>query len=194
MVSIIVEIVPPVYLCCDTLIAAEDIASASRFQNERRRTEHLAWRRVVRREFGMDIHISYNAVGAPVVDRPNTWISVAHSNGLVAIAVADEKVGIDIEPIERDAECVKSKFMSTEEISLSDDSHWAVYVWTAKEAMYKLYGRRGVELRDGLKIEMFDSATMTMRGSLIGETRKALVQISLREGDMVVAVATFEGV
>ena len=52
MVRLFVESVPPVYLCCDTLLTAADIASAVRFQNEARRNEHLAWRRIVRRELG----------------------------------------------------------------------------------------------------------------------------------------------
>ena len=71
MVRLIVEEVPPLYLCCDTLLTAQDIASASRFQNERRRNEHLAWRRIVRRELGREVVIDYDDTGAPCVDTPN---------------------------------------------------------------------------------------------------------------------------
>lgn len=192
MVNIFVEAVPSVYLCCDMLIAAEDVASAARFQNEQRRAEHLAWRRVVRRELGHNIHISYNEVGAPVVDTPNRWISVAHSKEVVAVAIADKEVGIDIESAERDFERAKSRFMSTTEMALSTDIRWGAYVWTAKEAMYKLYGKRGIELREELHIDSFDTTTMTMRGGLKGDSRQAVIEISHWEGAMVVAVATFE--
>ena len=34
MVNLFLEALPAVYLCCDALIAAEDVASAMRFQNE----------------------------------------------------------------------------------------------------------------------------------------------------------------
>ena len=76
MTKIFVETIPTIFTCCDTLLVAEDVASAARFQNERRRCEHLAWRRIVRRELGRDVHISYNEVGAPKVDKDNIYISV----------------------------------------------------------------------------------------------------------------------
>ena len=62
MVNLFVEAIPAVYLCCDTLIAAEDVASAMRFQNEKRRREHLAWRRIVRSELGSKVHIDFNGI------------------------------------------------------------------------------------------------------------------------------------
>ena len=101
MVKLVVEAIPPVYLCCDTLITASDVASASRFQNDSRRREHLAWRRVVRSELGRGVVIDYNEVGAPVVDTPNTHISVAHCAQSVAVAIANEPVGVDIEALDR---------------------------------------------------------------------------------------------
>ena len=190
MVNLFVEALPPVYLCCDTLIAAEDVASAMRFQNEKRRREHLAWRRIVRRELGAKVHIDYNDVGAPVVDAEGRWISVAHGGESVAVAIADCPVGIDIESVTRDFDRVAPRYMTEAEQSLAADENWACFVWCAKEAMYKLYGRRGVELRGELRVESFDSSTMTIYGGMADMT-PALVKISLYEDDIVVAVATF---
>lgn len=193
MVKVVVERIPSIFLCCDALITAEDIASASRFQNEARRCEHLAWRRVVRGELGRGIHITYNDNGAPEVDVPRRWISVSHSQGVVAVAIADEPVGIDIESSERDTFArVASRYMSSAEAAMWDNPLWAAYVWCAKEAMYKLYGVRGVSLIDDLRVESFDSASLTLCGGLTGAPR-ARVQISHHDDDMVVAVATFEG-
>ena len=190
MVNLFVEALPPVYLCCDTLIAAEDVASAMRFQNEKRRREHLAWRRIVRRELGAKVHIDYNDVGAPVVDADGRWISVAHGGESVAVAIADCPVGIDIESVTRDFDRVAPRYMTEAEQSLAADENWACFVWCAKEAMYKLYGRRGVELRGELRVESFDSSTMTIYGGM-ADMAPALVKISLYEDDIVVAVATF---
>lgn len=190
MVNLFVEALPPVYLCCDTLIAAEDVASAMRFQNEKRRREHLAWRRIVRRELGAKVHIDYNDVGAPVVDAEGRWISVAHGGESVAVAIADCPVGIDIESVTRDFDRVAPRYMTEAEQSLAADENWACFVWCAKEAMYKLYGRRGVELRGELRVESFDCSTMTIYGGM-ADMAPALVKISLYEDDIVVAVATF---
>lgn len=190
MVNLFVEALPPVYLCCDTFIAAEDVASAMRFQNEKRRREHLAWRRIVRRELGARVHIDYNDVGAPVVDAEGSWISVAHGGDSVAVAIADEPVGVDIESLSRDFDRVAPRYMTSEELSLWSNEHWACYVWCAKEAMYKLYGRRGVELRGELRIESFDSENRVIYGSMVDEA-PSVIKISLFNDDIIVAVATF---
>ena len=146
MRRVIIEEIPWLYACCDSDITAADVASASRFQNERRRTEHLAWRRVVRRELGRDVVIDYNEVGAPVVNLEATHLSVAHGAGRVAVAIANKRVGIDIESLERNFESISSRYMSAEEQALSTHKEWGAMVWTAKEALYKLYGERGLAL------------------------------------------------
>lgn len=190
MVKLFIEPIPPVYACCDTLLTAADIASASRFQNERRRGEHLAWRRIVRRELGRSVVIDYNEVGAPVVDIPNTYISVAHGGESVAVAIGECAVGVDIESAERDFERAKDRYMSLMEQQLCFDVLWPAKVWTAKEAMYKLYGHRGVDLRDDLQIYAMEAAGSLLRGRLV-DCGDCLVDISTTEDNMVVALARF---
>ena len=191
MRRLLVEEIPWAYACCDALITAEDVASASRFQNERRRNEHLAWRRVVRRELGRKISIGYNEVGAPVVDTPDTYISVAHGAGCVAVAISDSRVGVDIERTDRDFGSVSSRYMTLAEQQLSADERWAAVVWTAKEALYKLYGRRGVELREELQIESYNADTHQLKARMIGEAC-ATVDIEFCGEQIVVAMAYFE--
>lgn len=191
MRRLLVEEIPWAYACCDALITAEDVASASRFQNERRRNEHLAWRRVVRRELGRKISIGYNEVGAPVVDTPDTYISVAHGAGCVAVAISDRRVGVDIERTDRDFGSVSSRYMTLAEQQLSADERWAAVVWTAKEALYKFYGRRGVELREELQIESYNADTHQLKARMIGEAY-ATVDIEFRGEQIVVAMAYFE--
>ena len=189
MVRLVVERVPALYACCDALITAQDVASAARFQNEKRRNEHLAWRRVVRRELGHDVVIDYNAVGAPTVNTPNIYISVAHGGGAVAVAFAECRVGVDIETSERNFERVAERYMSDEERALSDDSRWLAIVWCAKEALYKLYGERGVELF-ALVVTAYDATKQTMQCSL-PDGHSAEVVVSFYEENVIVAVATF---
>ena len=190
MVNIHVERIPEIYACCDSLITAEDVASAARFQNERRRREHLAWRRIVRDNLGRKVRIAYNEVGAPVVDRADTYISVAQSHEAVAVAIADCPVGIDIESSERDFERAKSRFMTRAEQQLSDDEHWGAQVWTAKEALYKLAGRRGIELLGDLRIDSYD-ATERRMCCTIAQRERAVVEISHYAGAYIVAVAYY---
>lgn len=191
MRRIIVEKIPWLYACCDSLITAEDIASASRFQNDRRRTEHLAWRRVVRRELGRNISIHYNEVGAPVVDTENTYISVAHGAERVAVVISDQRVGIDIESLEREFDRVSSRYMSCEEQLLSDAEHWAAIVWCSKEALYKLYGKRGVNLIGDINIVGYNADSQQLRARIEQHTN-AIVEVSVIDDIAVTAVAYFD--
>ena len=191
MIKLIVEAVPPVYLCCDVLITASDVASASRFQNDRRRREHLAWRRVVRNELGRDVVIDYNEVGAPVVDTPNTYISVAHGGDSVAVAIADEPVGVDIEALDRNYERIMSRYMSPAEETLSKMEEWPAVVWTAKEAIYKLYGKREVDLTQDIRIQTFDPELMLLIAE-VRDTKGIVVKAQIVENSVVVATATYK--
>lgn len=191
MVKLIVEAIPPVYLCCDMLITASDVASASRFQNDKRRREHLAWRRVVRNELGRGVTIDYNEVGAPIVDKPNTYISVAHGGESVAVAIADEPVGVDIESLDRNYARIKSRFMTPAEESLSTMEEWPAVVWTAKEAIYKLYGKREVDLTEDIHITAFDTRSMTLTAE-VRERRDIVVEAQIIENSVAVAVATYK--
>lgn len=189
MVQLFVETIPPVYACCDVLVTAADVASAARFQNEARRREHLAWRRIVRRELGRSVVIDYNAVGAPTVDTPNKHISVAHCRTSVVVAIADERVGVDIESLDRDFERAKARFMSSAEAALADHDKWGAMVWTAKEAIYKLYGHREVDLIGDIHIVAYDSRSQLLTAQ-VGEMHNIMVEMSFYDHNTIVAVAT----
>ena len=111
---------------------------------------------------------------------------------MVAVAISDRAIGIDIESSKRDFERAKSRYMDEEELALCDSTLWGAYVWTAKEAMYKLGGLRGIDLRGDLRIESFDHQTLTMRGTIASIPNKVLIEISHKEDDTVVAVASYE--
>lgn len=190
MVRLIVEEVPPLYLCCDTLLTAQDIASASRFQNERRRNEHLAWRRIVRRELGREVGIDYDEVGAPRVDISNIYISIAHCAERVAVAIAEgRRVGVDIESRERNFLAAARRYMSAEERALSTEEDWAAMVWCTKEACYKYHGKRGIDLRDDIRIESYDPATRRI-GVRVEDSSWVEVEISLHDDKYIVARTT----
>ena len=67
--------------------AAEcDLALLPRWGSDSRKREALAWRRIVRRELGVDAELSYNEVGAPVILNKKGYISVSHNAEYVAVA------------------------------------------------------------------------------------------------------------
>ncbi len=89
----------------DTLgeaVTQAERAEAARLAPPVRRDEYLTWRAVVRRCLGCGVGISYDAVGAPTVDTPDIYISVAHSAGMTAVAIDSGRCGVDIEALDRD--------------------------------------------------------------------------------------------
>lgn len=149
-------------------VTEQEWRQAEGFASARRRDEYLSWRAAVRRELGRDVGIEYDCAGAPQVDTPDTYISVSHARGMIAVAIADRRCGIDIERLDRNFERVADRYLSPRERRLSADPAWLAMAWCAKEAMYKFYGRRGVELRDGLVIESCDEAGGTIGGRMAG--------------------------
>ena len=84
-------------------------------------------------------------------------ISLSHTAGWAAAVLHRSRpVGIDIEPIREQFRRVVPRVLADEEIAhaAGDAGRLAVY-WCAKEALYKLYGKRQLTFREHLHVEPF---------------------------------------
>lgn len=63
-------------------------------------------------------------------------------------------------------------------------------VWSAKEAIYKLWGRRGVDLLVDMHIVEYD-ASQSVAYAVLGDDTKVRVAFSFVDENYVVAVATY---
>lgn len=84
-------------------------------------------------------------------------ISLSHTSGWAAVAVHQSRpVGIDIEPIRDQFRRVVPRVLSADEIAhaAGDPNRLAIY-WCAKEALYKLYGKRQLTFREHLHVDPF---------------------------------------
>ena len=133
----------------------------------RRRREYLMWRAVVRQELGRDVAISYAANGAPQVDC-GAFISISHSADLVTVCISDGPCAVDTEPLRRNFDRVKPRYLSAAEASLSDDVRLAAAVWCAKEALYKLASREGIDFLNDIRIVAVDFTAGTITGTVCG--------------------------
>ncbi|GAB3548609.1 4'-phosphopantetheinyl transferase family protein [Spirosoma fluminis] len=106
----------------------------------------LAYTGLVKDEFGKP-----HLLNAP-------WhISLSHTTGWAAAALHRSRpVGIDIEPLRAQLQRVVPRVLSESEIAhaAGDVGRLAVY-WCAKEALYKLYGKRELTFREHLHVEPF---------------------------------------
>lgn len=167
------------------LLTPEEVRAAAAFGSLPRRREYLAWRAVVRREVGADAVISYNDVGAPVVENYPVHISVSHCRGYVAVCISDSPCAVDIERPDRDFGRVVPRYLSPREQSLSSDRLFPGVAWCAKEALYKLSGRAGLDLLQDLRIESYNAEAGTVLGRIEnGEP----IELSVCRGEEFIAV------
>lgn len=143
----------------------DDLHAVAAFVSEHRRREYLAWRALLYDYLGCSARVEYDASGAPrLVSHPDLHISVSHCRDMVAVALSDRICGVDMERLDRDFTKAAPRFLSARERALSEDPGLAAAVWCAKECLYKMYGRRGMDMLRDLKVESVDFACGIIRG------------------------------
>lgn len=138
------------------LLSSDDHEFIATLTAERRRREVIAWRSLLRWMVGEGNYpIRYDSVGAPYLVGSELFISVSHSRTHVAVVVSDTKCAVDIESLDRDFKRVASRYATADELTLLanttiDPALHLPLIWSAKEAMYKLSGRQGLDLLNDL--------------------------------------------
>lgn len=125
-----------------------------------RRVEWLAARQLVHRMSGRTERGSFikDTFGKPHLEGSDWHISISHSNHLSAAIAAPRPVGIDIQKLVAKITRIIPRFMSgIEQASLEESTlipHAHVY-WGAKEALYKAYGRKELDLCRHIRVKPF---------------------------------------
>ncbi len=101
--------------------------------------------------------------GKPYLTNFPQKISLTHSFDYVAVMMSDcGEVGIDLELIGPKILRIAHKFMKPEELSVTEKMpederiHYLYACWCAKEAVYKLQGKKGVSFREHMTIPPFN--------------------------------------
>ena len=119
------------------------------FKSDQRRREWLATRALLQSTPYKECKITYNGNGAPQLTGSNMHIGISHTKELVAIAISDTRVGIDIEGGERDPLKVAKLFLTEKECEeTGNDKDGALRLWTAKEAAFKLASENATVLKE----------------------------------------------
>ena len=144
--------------------ASEDeLQSVAGFSSSSRRAERLSWRIMLRGVVGRGVRIEYSSQGAPLLSEEVVvnnyhykYISVSHCRDMVAVMLSQQPCGVDIEQSGRDFGRVSSRYITQEERCLSDNPRFEAAVWCAKEALYKLAQREGLDFRRDICITAVD--------------------------------------
>ena len=110
-------------------------------------------------------------------------LSITHSGNMVAVLVSGKtEVGVDIQRQTSKVERIAHKFMNNQEkidydkVPDSGKLHYLNVLWGAKESMFKLYGKGGLDFRENLLVNAFD---VQPQGDLTGIVRKGKTMIHI---------------
>lgn len=134
-----------------------DLRSVEAFSAPSRRAERLAWRRALRR-VSPEVEVEYAPSGAPrIKNSPYGYISVSHCRDCVAVALSCRRCCVDVERMDRDFSRVETRYMTSAERKLCSEEWWMGAVWCAKECLYKLAEREGVDFLRDISVVALDA-------------------------------------
>ena len=119
-----------------------------------KKNEFLASRALRTELFGMK-EIRYNEIGAPFIENEG-FLSISHTDNLVGIACSPSfRVGLDLELIREKAAATSRRFIHDSERQYFDpnDARDMSLLWSFKETLYKLAGRKGIHFITDLIVE-----------------------------------------
>ena len=140
-----------------------------------RRCEWLTTRWLIQQVLAKDTKITYNANGKPGLSNLLYSLSISHCRELIAIIInkSDKAVGIDCETITDRIFKIRHKFAQHELPDIAkQELENLTLVWSAKEALYKLYSHGGLDFNEHLRINNFEFSTEggTFTGTISKET------------------------
>ncbi len=112
-----------------------------------------------------------NEYGKPSLLNSPWYISLSHTVDHVAACIHPTKpVGIDLENTHPRLLMIREKFLNDIELTFcGTDIDKLCIIWSAKEALYKLYGQRALHLKDQIHVQPFEMNAFKTNGKLILE-------------------------
>jgi 4'-phosphopantetheinyl transferase len=130
------------------------------FASTSRKLEFLSVRALLAELIGPEARIVYNRSNKPFLKDGSKFISITHSNKLTAILLSEnERVGIDLEYMSGNIGAIAFKFLNKKEkvSKVPEKRKYHLYLhWCAKEALYKICDKEGINFKKNITIEPFD--------------------------------------
>jgi len=125
--------------------------------NEIKRAEWMAGRLLLSslvKELGEQYPGIYkDEYGKPHLKEIDLHISLSHSYPLVAAIIHDSPVGIDVEQPKEKLRTIATRFLAEDEQKVcADNIELLCTYWCAKEALYKLYGKKKLVFKENLAV------------------------------------------
>ena len=100
------------------------------------------------------VEIDKDEYGKPYLSNANEHIGLSHSGQLAAGIISKNKCGIDIQIRSKKVLAIRDKFLNEREHCTSEDN--LHIIWSAKESIYKAYGKKQVDFKRDIFIQVGD--------------------------------------
>lgn len=149
-----------------SFFSPEQIADPAfqKFTYEKRKTEWLAIRALLKQMIGPNFEISYSEAGKPILNHPfYNHISISHSHYFAAIFIhRHQSVGIDIESTTRNYASIRNRYLSEPELEqVGENTFLQSLYWCAKEAIFKMVVEDGIDFRKQITVIALDQEQKT---------------------------------
>lgn len=132
--------------------------ACGRFKSSSRQMEWVAVRTLLYFMLGKVAEIDYVSTGAPILSGTDLNISISHTGKYVCVALSDtEQVGVDVERYSDRVEKIRSRFVGEDE--QAESLVQLLTLWSAKEAVFKLIQKEGVDFKENLKSYPYNQET-----------------------------------
>ncbi len=120
-------------------LSSQEKMKYAEMTSKKRRQEWLTYRVLLSNVLGKEFILEYQSNGKPYLLQPKKNISISHSKEYVAIAIAEKKIGIDIEKIDTRILKLKEKILNSREVNrfVAADERVLHIIWGIKESVYK---------------------------------------------------------
>lgn len=124
---------------------------------EKKRSIERAEVRMKLDELGFHNDLLYKQNGQPYLkDLKNVFISISHSNGVIAIYISKQAIGIDVEHERKSMFEGRAYFVNSEEEQLDLTQKLLQLIWGAKEAFYKQLEGQIADLKNDVTFKSYD--------------------------------------
>lgn len=122
---------------------------------------------IVKGRIDADAFIKRDTQGKPYLNTASNHISISHTQNILSFIHHPEiEVSVDIEFYNREVATISNRFTDDEEVKIISEcgiSNAHIVIWSIKECLFKILGRRGVHFLSDLRIVGSSCTDLTIK-------------------------------
>ncbi len=132
-----------------------------RVKHPRTQLQRVASRLLLAEMVGSHPVLQKDENGKPFLPHLPWDISISHTEGYAVIMLGKGKLGVDVQHYKPNVMTIRDRFLDDRELQMAQDIGTTTLFWAAKEAVYKYNAKPGLDFKDPITVQCFDSKTLS---------------------------------